>query len=296
MLEFGQRYLEDDYAMIARVLLSVAAIAVPLFLALVVQRFFALRQAQIGRSEEYGRLQDQLRDYRHAVQGLGYDLLSAAREKGIEFDFKTPIREQLRAPGFPETPGASAKLYIHEFIDFGSGSFDQPEYRHTAEVISPEEFDRLLEAIERCSGFFVRRKYYAPVLESLGIVEHERWNQTNLSTARATYDIPESIRGDKNDLTSMAFWAETVGAAHELMLQMVPALRTMMSPYPSGMLFYSVAQAVLGILVPLGVLAIDLPPVAGFYVTYSTLALFLMALAASLTGLWKYVRAPWLHL
>lgn len=282
--------------MIARVLLSVAAIAVPLFIALVVQRFFALRQQQIPRIEEFGRSQDRLRDYRQAIGSLGWELHSAARANGIELDFKTPFSEQRTAEGFWDDPNVSTKIYIHAFHDFGDGSYRQPEYRHTERLIHPEEFERLYQALEQCSGFFARRKYYGPVLDSLGIVEQQRWDETYLCTERVTYDVPQTLQKGADDVRTMEFWVRTVDEAQGLMLEMGPALRTLLSPYPSGMLFYSVAQGVLGILVPLGVLAIKMPPVAGFYTTYSTLALFLAALTASLTGLWRYVRAPLLRL
>ena len=64
--------LDEDYDAVLRLLLSVSAIAVPLFLAFIVLRFILFRQQQFTKVQPLGELQDDFvyiaRPYPHLLQ------------------------------------------------------------------------------------------------------------------------------------------------------------------------------------------------------------------------------------
>lgn len=289
MLEFAQRYFEDDYTAILRVLLSIAAIWVPLFLAFVVQRFVLLRQHQLANIEPLGALQDELRDYRRAISGLASDLGSTARTKGIELDFKRSFEEQRWDPNSWKDEHASAKHYILAFHAFGERWYAQQEYAHGGGLFTYDAFEDLFAALEVCSGFFSREKYYRPVFESLGI------DKMRMCSERVNFDVVASLRTMTDDTRSMEFWENLVDQAYELMLRMRPLYRTLLTPFPTLMLTYSLVLGGIGILVPLAILAIDLPKVFEFYGTYAATAAFAAVLFLNLNELRHHLKSPLLQ-
>ena len=296
MNNFANLILDENYNAVLRLLLSVSAITVPLFLAFVVQRFILFRQQQFDKVQPLGELQDELRLYRQAISAFASDLFSMGRRNGVDvIKFGRDFFEQRKNIDFwTKEEHASAIYYISAFDYFGREYYYQPIYSKGGGIIPPEQFELLFEALEQGSSMFARAKYYRPVFASLGIeVNAYGSHQTTICTDRVRFQIPKELEKEEMPCTSFGYWDRITEEAYNLMEKMQPFYDNLFFlRFPRKMLVYSFILALFGIFVPLTILSLKIPRTVEFYSTYTAVALFSIFLTLNLYQVWAYLSSP----
>lgn len=278
-------------------MLSVSAIVIPIFLAFIVQRFALLRQEQRKELKPLGEMQDKLKMYRQAIDGLASELLSTANAKQIKIDFKRDYFEMTKDAHFWKEENSSVIYFIRNLYRFCKGYYYQEEFEKGGKFLSYEMIENLDDAINRLWAVLDREKNYKHVFEPLGIdYKSKNFDDIILCSRRVRFNIPsELMPEDESRILKASFWQELISKAADLLERIKPKYIFLLYRFPERLLNYVIFLSFFGIFTPLILLIFNLNKEIEFIVTYYSVIMFIIFLALSFHQTVSVISSPLLR-
>lgn len=288
---------DEDYVAILKILLSVSAIVIPIFLAFIVQRFALLRQEQRKELKPLGEMQDKLGLYRRAIDGLTSELLSTANSKQIKIDFKRDYFKMSKDTNFWKEENSLLIFFIRNLYRFCKGYYYQEEFEKGGKFLSYETIENLDDAITEVWDILNREKHYKKVFKPLGIdYKYKNFDDIILCSRRVRFDIPpELMPEDESRILRASFWQELITEAADLLERIKPKYIFLLYRFPERLLNYVISLSFFGIFTPLILLIFNLNKEIEFIVTYYSVIMFIIFLALSFYQTVSVISSPLLR-
>lgn len=230
-----------------------------------VNRHFEFRGEQYDRLEEYWALQSSFVEYQRAFWEL-----TRAVSRTYEVDPQAGRDYQDLVTDFDmleDSPSDfSALLFVRNLWEAGQEywQIDRPEIRER--TIAPWYLDHLHDVVGDLSAVWARQKHYGPILDGLGISIPDGVSVRSYRLVRGPWVIRigkhRIVQANDGDHETIGFWEDRFDEAFQLLEEMKTHAQYLFGG-PPAIIKVLLGQLTLltgvAVIVPLGVLALEIP-------------------------------------